>query len=134
MALPGGREDPADGSLEETAIRETREETGLDLIQGGEILGALDDLAPRSMPGAILVRPFVAFLREDAALELSDEVAAAFWVPLGDLTAPGAISESTVYVGGAERRVTSFLHGDYVVWGMTERVLKQLLALLDARR
>ena len=79
---------PADGSLQETAIRETREETGLDLIQGGEILGALDDLAPRSMPGAILVRPFVAFLREDAALELSDEVAAAFWVPLDALIAP----------------------------------------------
>lgn len=130
VALPGGREDPADWSLEETAIRETREETGLDLVQSGEILGPLDDLAPRSNPRAILVRPFVAFLREDAALELSDEVAAAFWVPLADLTAPGAISESIVDVGGAERRVTSFLHGDYVVWGMTERILKQLLSVL----
>lgn len=130
VALPGGREEPTDGSLEETAIRETREETGLDLTQGGEILGALDDLEPRSMPRNILVRPFVALLREDAQLELSDEVAAAFWVPLGDLTAPGAVTESTVYVGGAERRVTSFLHGDYVVWGMTERILQQLLSVL----
>jgi 8-oxo-dGTP pyrophosphatase MutT (NUDIX family) len=130
VALPGGREEPTDRSLEETAIRETREETGLDLVGSGEILGPLDDLAPRSLPRAILVRPFVALLREDSVLELSDEVAAAFWVPLSDLTAPGAISESTVYVGGAERRVTSFLHGDYVVWGMTERILKQLLSVL----
>jgi 8-oxo-dGTP pyrophosphatase MutT (NUDIX family) len=134
VALPGGREDPADRSLEETAIRETREETGLDLSQRGEILGTLDDLGPRSMPRAILVRPFVALLRQDAPLQLSDEVAAAFWVPLGELTAPGAITETTVRVGGAERTVTSFLHGDYVVWGMTERILRQLLELLDARR
>jgi hypothetical protein len=28
---------------------------------------------------------------------------------------------------GADREVTSFTHGDYMVWGLTERVLRQLL-------
>ena len=133
VALPGGREDPADQSLEETALRETREEIGLDLAHAGEVIGTLDDLEPRSTPRSILVRPFVAVLHDDPPLALSDEVAAAFWVPLAELTSPGAIAESTVRVGGADRRVTSFLHGDYIVWGMTERILRQLLAVLSGQ-
>jgi ADP-ribose pyrophosphatase YjhB (NUDIX family) len=130
VALPGGREEPTDRSLEETAIRETREEIGLDLTQAGEVLGALDDLEPRSAPRAIVVRPFVAVLRADTPLALSDEVAAAFWVPLAVLTASEAVVESIVRVGGTERRVASFRHGEYVVWGMTERILRQLLSVL----
>ena len=130
MALPGGRESPEDSSLQDTAVRETREETGLDLVQTGELLGALDDLAPRSSPRAIVVRPFVALLRTDAALVLSDEVAAAFWgatrLPDGERCGDGV----DVRVGGVERQVSSFLHGDYVVWGMTERILHQLLSAL----
>lgn len=130
VALPGGRESPEDSSLQDTAVRETREETGLDLVQTGELLGALNDLAPRSSPRAIVVRPFVALLRTDAALVLSDEVAAAFWVPLASLMASDAVTVSMVRVGGVERQVSSFLHGDYVVWGMTERILHQLLSAL----
>jgi 8-oxo-dGTP pyrophosphatase MutT (NUDIX family) len=130
VALPGGREEPADASLEATAIRETHEEIGLDLVATGELLGALDDLAPRLAPRAIVVRPFVAVLRVDAPLVLSDEVAAVFWVPLAALTAPGAMTESVVRVRGAERRVASFVHGQHVVWGMTERIIRQLLSAL----
>jgi 8-oxo-dGTP pyrophosphatase MutT (NUDIX family) len=130
VALPGGRESSEDRSLQDTAIRETREETGLDLIEAGEVLGALDDLAPRSSPRAILVRPFVAILRTEAPLVLSDEVAAAFWVPLASLMASDAVTVSTVRAGGVDREVSSFLHGDYVVWGMTERILRQLLSAL----
>jgi 8-oxo-dGTP pyrophosphatase MutT (NUDIX family) len=130
VALPGGRESPGDRSLEDTATRETREETGLDLAAAGTMLGALDDLAPRSSPLAIVVRPFVAILRSDAPLVLSDEVAAAFWVPLAPLMKADAVRVSTVRVGGVARQVSSFLHGDYVVWGMTERILRQLLSAL----
>src|ERR1700680_3050243 len=57
VALPGGREEPADASLQETAVRETLEETGIDLARDGEVLGALDDLRPTTAPNTILVRP-----------------------------------------------------------------------------
>jgi hypothetical protein len=63
-------------------------------------------------------------------LKLSDEVSAAFWVPLSTFTAPGASVESTVVVRGVELKVPSFRHGEYVVWGMTERILRQLVELV----
>lgn len=130
VALPGGREEAGDVSLEATAVRETREEIGLDLERDGRILGALDELSPRTMPVPITVRPYVAVVHRDVPLVLSDEVAAAFWVPVTALAAPGARKDSVVTVRGVERVVPSFRHEEYVVWGMTERILRELLAEL----
>jgi ADP-ribose pyrophosphatase YjhB (NUDIX family) len=130
VALPGGREEEVDRTLEDTAVRETLEETGLNLRRDGQILGVLDELHPRSAPVPILVRPYVASVRADAPLTLSDEVAAAFWVPLSTLTAPGASVESTVVARGQARQVPSYRHGEYVVWGMTERILRNFVVLV----
>jgi len=130
VALPGGREEVDDRSLEDTAVRETFEETGLDLRRDGRILGVLDELHPRSAPVPVLVRPYVAWVDREPALRLSDEVASAFWVPLTTFTAPGATVESTVEARGQTRRVPSFRHGDYIVWGMTERILRNLVTLV----
>src|ERR1043166_740677 len=59
IAFPGGRREPIDTDLLTTAIRETREEVGIDL-SGAERLGVLDDLHPRTpvLP-PVVVRPFV---------------------------------------------------------------------------
>ena len=130
VALPGGREEPGDLSLEATAVRETREEIGLDLERDGRMLGALDDLSPRAAPMPITVRPYVAVVDRDVPFVLSEEVAAAFWVPLAALAAPGARKDSVVTVHGVERLVPSFRHEEYVVWGMTEHILRELLAAL----
>lgn len=131
VACPGGRRDPGDADLERTAIRETWEETGIDLDAVGRILGTLDDISPRTpvLP-PIVIRPFVAVVSSTVELVQSDEVAAAFWVPLSALRERAAWGTSVVRVRDVEREVTSFTHGDYMVWGLTERVLKQLLERL----
>lgn len=126
IALPGGRMEPADADLSVTAVRETLEETGVDVARDGRLLGTLDDLMPRSptlVP--LVIRPFVALVRANVHIEASLEVADAFWVPLSVLTAPAAWGFGTVYVRGADRRVRVFQHGEYTVWGLTERVLRQ---------
>ena len=129
VALPGGREEAEDASLEDTAVRETLEETGIDLRRYGRIVWELDELQAGGAP--IVVQPYVATVGgELPPLVLSDEVSAAFWVPLSTFTAPGASVESTVVVRGVERQVPSFRHGEYVVWGMTERILRQLVELV----
>lgn len=131
IAFPGGRHEPDDATLEDTAVRETIEELGVDVRAHGRILGTLDDLHPRTavLP-PILVRPYVAVLDADVRLDPSSEVALAFWVPVRALLDPATAVEATVVVRGVERVVPSYRHGDHTIWGMTERVLRQLLGLL----
>lgn len=133
VACPGGRMEPGDRDLEHTAIRETWEETGLDLARDGRILGTLDDITPRtpSLP-PIVIRPFVAVVRPDAVIVESPEVAAVFWVPLTALRETAAWGKGMVPIRGVgEREVDVFRHGDYTVWGLTHRALMQFLGLLD---
>jgi 8-oxo-dGTP pyrophosphatase MutT (NUDIX family) len=131
IAFPGGREESGDASLQETATRETREETGIDLEREGMVIGVLDDLRPRSVRlPAVVVRPYVAVLERNEPLELSSEVALAFWIPFGTLADKEAWSEDTVFARGVQINARVFRHEDHVIWGMTERILAQLLELL----
>src|SRR3989475_665994 len=59
VALPGGRREPTDRDLLATAIRETREDTGIVLLRG-EPLAGLDVLATvTAVLPPVVVRPFV---------------------------------------------------------------------------
>ena len=131
IAFPGGREESGDSSLLETATRETREETGIDLAREGMIIGRLDDLRPRTVRlPAVVVRPFVALLERSEPLELSPEVALAFWIPFDSLAHEQAWREETVVARGVQLNARVFRHQDHVIWGMTERILAQLLELI----
>jgi len=134
VALPGGRRDPSDVTLQDTAIRETREETGIDVTRDGIVLGMLDELRPRTptLP-PMIVTPFVAIVRHDVTIETSDEVAVAFWVALASLEDPSLTVESEVSARGSTWRVPSYLLGGHIVWGMTERILRNLQALVGNR-
>jgi 8-oxo-dGTP pyrophosphatase MutT (NUDIX family) len=132
VALPGGRQEPGDADLRETAVRETREETGIDLALHGRTLGELDDLHPRtSVLPPIIIRPFVFALDGEAVLVASPEVAEAFWVPVDALRAPGVAQEIELILAGGPRLVQSLRHGDHTIWGLTERILRQFFSLLD---
>ena len=133
VACPGGRMEAGDHDLAQTAMRETWEETGIELARVGKVLGTLDDLSPRtpSLP-PILIRPYVVVVPPTVELVQSPEVAAAFWVPLPAIRAEAAWGTATVSIRGAAREVTSFTHGEYMVWGLTERVLRQLLDRLGS--
>ncbi len=131
IAFPGGREEPDDSTLYDTAVRETREETGIDISSKGELLGALDDLRPNTVRlPAVIVRPFVVLLADASEPVLSREVAKCFWVPLPVLMDRSVWRNATVAAGGREMSRFAFHHEGYVVWGMTERILSGLLALM----
>lgn len=128
IALPGGRHEPGDPSLEYTATRETLEETAIDLARVGRLLGTLDEIHPRtpSLP-PLIIRPHVFVVSSDVTIAKSPEVAEAFWVPLHLLADPSATGEATFTDRGVERTERSFRLGEHVVWGLTERVLRQFL-------
>ena len=131
VACPGGRMDPTDRDLEHCAIRETWEETGIDLARDGRILGTLDDMSPRtpSLP-PLVIRPFVAVVKPEVTIVPSPEVAEAFWVPLAALRETAQWGRAFVPIKGVgEREVDAFRHGSYTVWGLTHRALTQFLQL-----
>jgi len=131
MAFPGGRLESGDASLEITAVRETREELALDLTQG-RMLGRLDDLAPRnrSLP-PIIIRPFVAIVEPNVLFTPSAEVAATFWVPLARLQHESSKAKYEVEMNGMRASFPAFRVEQHIVWGLTERIVRQLLALVS---
>ena len=127
MALPGGRQGPAEPDLVTTAIRETAEEVGL-VLRSEHLIGSLDDVVPRtpSLP-PIAVRPYVFALDRLAELALNPEVAAARWVPLDLLLHPDTYHSVRLEIRGERREFPAYRLDDSVVWGMTERILSGLL-------
>lgn len=128
VALPGGRQDPDDESLLATAMRETWEEIGLQLGTLGETLGVLDDVAPRTpvLP-PIAVRPYVFAVPREAATVAGAEVAEIFWVPLELLRDESRWAEAEVNATGITLKVPAIRYGEHTIWGMTHRIVLQVL-------
>jgi len=126
MALPGGRRAEGEDLLF-TALRETEEEVGL-IVAPETLLGVLDDVAPITpvLP-PIAVRPFVFRIESRPPLRTNHEVAEAHWVPLATLLHPETHAPVDIDVGGTVRRVPAYRLAEGTVWGMTERILSDLL-------
>ena len=131
VAFPGGRVDPEDAGPVGAALREAREETGLD-ASGVDVLGLLPDLflppqRLRRHPGAGLVEPAHARSRAvDPA-----EVARVERVPLTELLDPAnrfRARHPSGYVG------PGFSVSGLFVWGFTAGLLSRLLALAGLER
>lgn len=135
MALPGGRRDPEDIDLRETAVRETREEVGIDLARSGTLLGRLPDLKPtsRAIP-RLVIAPFVFLLPEGSGARVaSAEIAAVYWVPVADLGDPAARSAVAVETPAGEREFPCYRVEGHPVWGLTYRILQRFLKSQLAR-
>lgn len=128
MALPGGRRDPGDLDWFATVIRETWEEVGI-RVGGEELLGELDDLAPRTptLP-PVVVRPFVFGLRAKPAVSPSREVAEHIWVALDELASGQTRTQITI--PSRRESFPGYRVGVHVVWGMTERILRPFIELV----
>jgi len=127
MALPGGFAAAGDASLEATARRETAEETGIELDAAATLLGALDDVSPRTpyLP-PIVVRPFAFLLPDRVEPAPGPEVEAAVWLPASQLFSPSFRRPFRLTLPGEVREFPSIVIGEYTIWGLTERVLNQL--------
>lgn len=131
MGLPGGRAEPSDASLMDTAKRETHEETALDLSDA-RFLGTLDELRPRTkvLP-PFIVRPFVFAVTKTPTLTPSEEVAELFWAPLDTLFDPSRSVRTEVEARGARLTVDAIDFEGRIIWGMTERILRSLQSVIS---
>jgi len=131
ISFPGGHRHADDPSLLETALRETREEVNLDVDGVTEVLGHLAPRSPGNVP-ELLVVPFVALATRSLDPRPGPEMDEAFWAPLAEL--PPSWGQTVIPTRIGELKVPAFLWRGRVVWGLTYRILEELLVLVGLSR
>jgi len=120
VAFPGGRVDPKDVSLVQTALRETQEETGIEPAFV-TVAGFLD--AYETGTGYAIL-PVVGILSEGFALMPQErEVAEIFEVPLSFLLDPANRVKQTREFQGRQRSFYAFTYEGHYIWGATAAML-----------
>jgi 8-oxo-dGTP pyrophosphatase MutT (NUDIX family) len=123
VAFPGGRKTPRDRDFFETAVREAKEEVGIDLSEH-QLLGRLPPVATQSR--LVQVAPYIFQLKSPVVVRANEEVADSFWVPLSVLaTIPS--SQALVNVENGPLRVDCYTYNGHVIWGLTFRIINLLL-------
>lgn len=131
LAFPGGRRDPEDESTLHTALRETREEIGVDLDATRDLLGRLDPISARGarLPG-LIVEPYVFEVPYQAQFDVdASEVARVFWVPIAPLTRGERNTTVEVQRDGVRYRLPGYHVEEQVLWGMTYEMFQALARL-----
>ncbi len=125
-SFPGGSRDAEDTTPLHTALRETREELGID-VSGVRVLGALDEVPTLT---EFRIQPFVGVIPNSLEYRPNpDEVEFIIEVPLAALMDPTLRRTERRSVRGVEYEVDFYTYGSHVIWGATGRILRDLLRL-----
>lgn len=129
ISFPGGSRDPGDRSLDETALREAREEIGLDPA-GVELLGSLPPVF--AAVSNFVITPLVGWLGEGvpALTPNPAEVAEMIYAPLAALAEPSIYHSELWQRLDTAHLVHFYDFGAYRIWGATGRMLHSLIELL----
>ncbi len=121
ISFPGGAfEAEYDHSLEDTAIREAREEINL-VSDQITIIGELDDFC--TMTGYI-IHPVVAHVSPPYEFRIQKtEVAEVFTVPLNFFKDPTNFEEKIMPFGDWQYAVYYFRAGNHTIWGATAHIV-----------
>jgi len=126
IAFPGGRQDPQDASLQDTALREAEEEIGLP--RGDvEVLGSLPQVS--TFATGYVIHPFVGTVPAGVAWQLSPrEVDAVLELPLATISA--SKTRTRIQRRGISFETDAYIVDEHVIWGATARIIQLLLERL----
>lgn len=129
ICFPGGQMEVEDASLSMTALREAREEVGLQPDEV-ELMGCLPDFGT---PSGFRITPVVGLLAPSVRLEPDPfEVAEIFEVPLTFLAEHRNYQHHRIRLPKGERQVQAVPYAGRFIWGATAGILYMLADFLSA--
>ena len=129
MAFPGGHAANQDRSLFDTAVRETQEEVGVD-VRTQQFLGCLNNVYPKNAP--MIVSPFVFLLLDKVDPKTSKEAEEIVWVPVSFLLDTKNISTFVVTIRGEETWMPCYKYSDHIIWGLSFRIIREIISKMTA--
>jgi 8-oxo-dGTP pyrophosphatase MutT (NUDIX family) len=127
ISLPGGKKEPGDRSLSETALRESREELGLEL-NSGQIVGSLSELYIIASHFNIL--PVVALMDDRPSIK-PDKREVEYTITASiDQLLQHKVHRKELLVRGYSISAPYFDIENQVVWGATAMIINEFLTLV----
>jgi 8-oxo-dGTP pyrophosphatase MutT (NUDIX family) len=124
ISFPGGRKDPEDVDLSETALREAEEEIGLPRA-AVSLLGELP--ATSTFATNYVIHPFVGEIAAGQRwLASPKEVDAVLELPLQALRE--SRTRTQIERRGFSFETDAYILGEHLIWGATARIIEDLLA------
>jgi len=124
MALPGGKRDAKDQNLKQTVVRETLEETNMNLFDNCRFLGVMKPLRSTQRP-EMKILPFVVLVEHEAIIKLNEELEWFVWISLEE------IKEHKGAVKFSFGEFPAYVVGNNVIWGLTYRILEKFIRTLN---
>ncbi len=126
IAFPGGKQDEGDATIIDTALREAREEIGLE----PSVVDILGTIPSHETVTSFEVTPVIGLIRHSfIPIPEPGEVDEVFSVPLDHVLVPGNFSIQYRRWRGTRRHYYTVPYGPYYIWGATARILR---AIADA--
>jgi 8-oxo-dGTP pyrophosphatase MutT (NUDIX family) len=130
IAFPGGKHDPADDTMLDTALRETHEELGL-VVSRNDVLAELPMEQTRTT--GYRVFPYVARITLPDRWQIAErEIAEIVDVRLNDLIGPGAHDKMIERFPTWQKaeQVSYYRIGEHRLWGLSYRILQHIIPRL----
>jgi 8-oxo-dGTP pyrophosphatase MutT (NUDIX family) len=121
IAFPGGKWMEDDNDLLETALRETREEIGLN-VSRKNVIGQFENVV--TLNSGFTISSFLSILDDIPQLKINSEVKSILHIPLIPLLY--TLSDDQDPNHKSIQEMYKFSFNDEVIWGASARILKHL--------
>lgn len=128
ISFPGGKQEPSDVNIIQTAIREANEETGVDPAK----ISVIGTLTPLFIPVSnILVTPIVGWIKDKPVFNHQpEEVVFLIEADIKRLLDPSIIKTKPLEIRGEMIEVKYFDYDGNMIWGATAMIFYELLIIL----